>query len=116
MFAIGQRRVDPADDVFGDLGETVIGEELRGMDVIAQQLGVVVGHLLEVRNDPVLIDRVAMEAAGDLVVDAAARHLREGGARDVGGALFAAARVPVEQNFDDRGMRKLRCASRSRRS
>ena len=39
-----------------------------------QQLGVVVEHLLEVRDHPVGVDGVAREAAAELVVHPAARH------------------------------------------
>jgi hypothetical protein len=48
---------------------------LEAVHVVAQQLGVVVEHLLEVRNHPALVHAVAVKAAGQLVVDAAARHL-----------------------------------------
>src|SRR5262245_51329583 len=41
----------------------------------AQELALVVEHLLEVRDTPVPVDAVAMEAAAELVVDAAERHL-----------------------------------------
>ena len=43
--------------------------------IVLQQLGVVVRHFLEVRNHPVLIYRVAMESARELVVNSAARHV-----------------------------------------
>ena len=42
-----------------------------------QELGVVVEHLLEVRHEPVGIDRVAGEAAAEMVVDAALADARE---------------------------------------
>ncbi len=45
-----------------------------GVDVRAGEEGVVVQHLLEVRNQPVGIHRVAMEATPQLVVHAARRH------------------------------------------
>src|SRR5450756_338098 len=51
------------------------------VDVDPQQQGVVVEHLLEVRHHPGGVDRVAGEAAAELVVDAAAGH-RRGGALD----------------------------------
>ena len=43
----------------------------------AGQQRVVVEHLLEVRHEPALIDAVAGEAAGEVVVDAAGGHLVE---------------------------------------
>jgi len=39
-----------------------------------EQLRVVVQHLLEMRHQPLLIGRIAREAAAEMVVDAAARH------------------------------------------
>ena len=41
----------------------------------AQQQGVVVEHLLEVRDGPCRVDRIAVEAAADDVVDAAAHDV-----------------------------------------
>ena len=49
---------------------------------------VVVEHFLEVRHEPFFIDRVAGEAAADLVVHAAGRHL-------VAGVQHHADAVPV---------------------
>ena len=49
-----------------------------GLGVDAQQLPLVVEHLLEVRHRPARVDAVAVEAAAQLVVDAAARHLAAG--------------------------------------
>ncbi len=49
--------------------------------VDAQQQRVVVQHLLEVRHHPVGVDRVAREAARQLVVDTAAGHRLAGAAR-----------------------------------
>ena len=47
------------------------------MHVVAQQFGVVVEHFFEVRHHPALVDTVAMEPAGQLIVNAASRHLFE---------------------------------------
>ena len=65
-----------------------VGEELGaggliGVHVVLQQLGVVVGHLFEVRHDPALVHRIAMKSAGQLVVHAAAGHLFERGDEDL---------------------------------
>ena len=49
---------------------------LQAVQVRAREQRVVVEHLLEVRDDPARVDRVAREAAADLVVDAAARPSR----------------------------------------
>ena len=47
------------------------------MQVHARELGVVVEHLLEVRHEPALVGGVSVEAAAELVADAAIRHLVE---------------------------------------
>ena len=47
--------------------------------VEAEQLGVVVEHLLEVRHHPAAVDGVAREAAAELVVHPATRHRLAGG-------------------------------------
>src|SRR5712672_3328194 len=39
--------------------------------------GVVVEHLLEMRDEPARVDRVARESAADLIVDSAAGHFAE---------------------------------------
>jgi len=66
---------------------------LKAVQVVAQQFGVVVEHLLEVRHHPALVDAVTVETAGQLVVDAAPRHLiqscREGLASRLVVALMA---------------------------
>ncbi len=53
--------------------------DLPGVEIIPQQLRIVVAHFFKMRNEPVFVDRVAMEAAGELVVNAAAGHFLEGG-------------------------------------
>jgi hypothetical protein len=72
------------------LEEGLPGYEPR-VGVERQQQCVVVEHLLEMRDAPVLVHAVAAEAASDLVVDAALGHLhqREAGDRE---AQLAAAR------------------------
>jgi hypothetical protein len=56
----------------------VFGPHAAGLGVEAEQLGVVVEHLLEVGDEPLAVDAVAGEAAAEVVVDAAAPHLGEG--------------------------------------
>ena len=60
-----------ASDPLGPSRGTVDGGEIR---VDAQQLRVVVQHLLEVRHPPESVDAVPGEPAGELVVDTASRH------------------------------------------
>ena len=71
----------------GEVGGQVVdgAEHLRvvrqeeGVEVDVQQLGLVGEHLLEVRQAPVGGDGVAGEAVPDLVAEAAAGHLAQGG-------------------------------------
>ena len=80
------------------------------VQVITQQLGIVVGHFLEVRHQPTLVDRVAVEAAGKLVVDAAAGHFFERGFGDGQQVLLVCLLVALEDQIDGRGVREFRRA------
>src|SRR5437667_4123508 len=51
--------------------------QLAGLEVEAGELRVVVEHLLEVRHAPPGVGRVAVEAAAELVMDAARGHALE---------------------------------------
>ena len=83
----------------------------------AQQLAVVVQHLLEVRDHPVLVDAVAREAAAELVVDAAFGHALAASASPCTANAGRARRSPrVARHWRSRnsrlvGMRKLRRAA-----
>src|SRR6266446_6135293 len=76
------------------------------MDEIPQKLGIVVGHFFEVGNEPTFIDGVAMEATGELVVDAAAGHFFESGFGHGEEMLFFGLLVAFEDEIDRRGVRK----------
>ena len=76
------------------------------MQVRPCQQRVVVEHLLEVRDEPLRVDRVSREAPADLVVHASARHRPQG----LRGHLALAA---AEQELDHRGGRELRRAAES---
>ena len=98
-----------------ELPEQEVGDALGRPDphvgapggVDAQQLGVVVEHLLEVRHHPVGIDAVAGEAAAELVVDPATGHRLQRPGRHRQGTLGA---VP-EQELQHHGRRELRGAT-----
>ena len=64
----------PVERVAGDLHPALVAGPLPAVQVGAGQQRVVVEHLLEVGDEPLGVDRVAGEAAADLVVDAAAHH------------------------------------------
>ncbi len=74
----------------------VAGEAIR-FGVQARQIRLVVEHLLEVRHQPLRIDRVAVKAAADLIVDAAARHGLQRGLRRLQRLLIAGAQRMLQQ-------------------
>ncbi len=82
IYLVGKYFVDPADDAFGGFAQERIQRDLPAVQIISQQLGIVVTHFLEMGNEPALIHRIAVKAAGELVVDAATRHFFERGFRD----------------------------------
>jgi hypothetical protein len=72
--------------------------------------GVVVEHLLEVRDQPALVDGVAREPAGQHVVHAAGRHPVKRAGGDLEGTGDAAV-MGTQQELDGAGGRKLRRAA-----
>ena len=76
----------------------VVGHPMR-VQVQRDQEGVVVEHFLEVRDEPDLVNRVAMEASGELVVDAAFGHLAQRMSKMTSG-FIAIARCPVQRLLD----------------
>ena len=111
VLAIAEPLIHPADNVAGHMRVELITEDLVRVDVILQQLGIVVRHLLEVRHDPALVHRVAMKASRELIVNSALRHLRQRGGDDGGDAFLARAHVPIHQQIEGGGMRKFRGAA-----
>ena len=77
----------------GDRAVALLVEAARGVQVDGGEQRVVVEHLLEVRHEPALVDRVAVEAAADEVVHAAERHPVERAARHL---LLAATEQELE--------------------
>src|SRR5207247_2205450 len=61
----------PSDRLARALPEQRIAAALMRQRQELEQLGVVVEHLLEVRHEPALVDRVAGKSAAQMVVDAA---------------------------------------------
>ena len=107
-FAVRHRRVEPRHNLARG-SEKVLAHiiALESMHVIAQQLGVVVEHLLEVRHHPALIHAVAMKTSGKLVVDAASRHLFERRSKCFASPLIVVAHGRFEQQVERRRMGKL---------
>ncbi len=95
------------------LAEDRAPRHLPGVQVGAQQLGVVVEHLLEVRHEPDGVDAVAVKAAAELVVDAAVRHLLQ---RQLGHEKtldVAGAQVLREREVERHGLRELGLAAKA---
>ena len=90
------------------------------MQVVPEEFGIVVRHFFEVGDEPALIDGIAMEAAGQLIVDATAGHFFERGFGH-GEQVFVfftcgrrAADCPLiafEDQIDGRGMGEFRGAA-----
>ena len=89
-----------------------------------EELGIVVEHFLEVRHQPALVDRIAREAAAEMVVDAALADVVEGDLdgseitsplpsvpRLRGRVRVGAALPGAPQQLEQRGLRKFRCAA-----
>ena len=55
-----------------------IVSDLKGLEIRAGELGLIVEHFFEVRHMPEFIHRVAVKSAAEVVVHAAVRHLVEG--------------------------------------
>ena len=105
---IGENFVDPGDDAFGGFAEQRISGDLIAVQIIFQQLGIVVGHFFEVGDAPAFVDGVAMEAAGDLIVDAALGHAGEGAFGDVQQTFGAGGLVAFKQQIGGTGVREFR--------
>ena len=75
--AIAQDSIHPMDHFERNPCVFRLDEALKAVDIILQELGIVIGHLFEVRNNPAIIDGVAMEPAGEMVVHSSARHFVE---------------------------------------
>ena len=99
----------PAGGLAGGPLEEVLapGPEPGRLGAEGEERPVVVQHLLEVRDHPFAVHRVAAEPAPEMVVDPAEGHPREGVHAHVQVARVA---VAAEAALDVRGMRKLRRA------
>jgi hypothetical protein len=75
------------------------------------ELGVVVEHLLEVRNEPEPVHRVPREAAAELVVHSAARHLHERRVHHPPCVGIVASVGKAQDELPDHRLRELRSAA-----
>jgi hypothetical protein len=95
---VAQLAQDPVADAGGDPAVLLPPGGVEGAGVETGELGVVVEHFLEVGQEPLRIGGVTVEAAADVVVDAAEGHRVEGGV-DHGrkrGAVFGGAQQQRE--------------------
>src|ERR1035438_4195608 len=92
--------IEPCDDLARRLPEIFADKALEAVGVIAQQLRVVVQHLLEMRHHPALIDTVAMESARNLVIDSATRHLFERDAKGFTGRDVATIECQLQEQIE----------------
>ncbi len=67
----------PGDGLSGAAAEQFVTGALPRQREQLEQQRIVVEHLLEVRGQPAVVDRIAREAAAEMVVDAAFTHARE---------------------------------------
>ena len=74
---------------------------------------VVVEHLLEVRHQPVRVDRVAREAAAEMIVDAALADVDERGLHGVARRLVAVADGAAPEQPEEIPLRKFRRAGQA---
>jgi hypothetical protein len=104
--AFGQRKI--AEQVLarvrGHAPVALLARHDPRVEVGRDEQRVVVEHLLEVRHEPALVDRVPVEAAADEVVHPARRHRVERRGDQV-------ELAPAEQEVDRRGGRELRRAA-----
>ncbi len=87
----------------------MLAGELPGVQIGAGQQCVVVEHLLEVRHQPAFVDRVAGEAAAEVVVDPTCGHRIERRDRGAQRGVGAGAVVLSQQVVQRHRLRELGC-------
>ena len=71
---MGHVAQDILDDVARHVGVFLFATDQERVEVKIHQLGVVIEHLFEMRDEPLGIDRIAGKAATELVIHPARRH------------------------------------------
>ena len=105
---IGKDLFDKGKDAQGDLAEEFLLGYLIPAQVVHQQAGIVIGHFLEVGDDPAFVHGVAMESPADLVINTAPAHGLESFAHDQEQVVLAGIDIRIQQKIDGARMRKLR--------
>ena len=85
----GHLPLEPGDDRERRLAIARLAESVRRVGINGEELSVVVEHLLEVRNEPLGVDGIAVESSTHLVEDAAVLHRVERLSEHGGGAAVA---------------------------
>ena len=75
--AIAEPIVHPLHGLVCNAGTLGIEERLIRVNVVLQESAVVISHLFEVRNDPSLVDAIAVKSSCEMIVDTAFGHLRK---------------------------------------
>ena len=110
---IGKHGIGPIDNSFSHFAQKRIARDLIAVQKILQQLRIVVGHFFEVRDAPAFVHRIAVKAAGDLVVHAAGAHFFQRRCGHFQQSRAAAGLMPLQQQVERRWMRKFRRTSKA---
>jgi hypothetical protein len=109
---VAEFAVDEPERLPNDVGVALVPEQPIAVDVRPNERGLVVQHLLEVRDRPVGVRAVAVEAAAEVVVEAAGGHRVERVAGDVAVLAVAALHVVgADDGVDATRLRELRRAA-----
>ena len=106
-FRAGHVPQDIVENILGDIGVKGILPQLEGLEITGRQLGLVVEHLFKMGHPPLLIHRIAVKAAAEMVVHPAGRHLAQGHIGHVQGLGFAGARGIPQQKIEEHRPGKL---------
>ena len=108
----GHLAPEPFHRLGGALAEQRLAAPAIGQRQHLQELGVVVEHLLEMRHEPALVDRIAREAAAEVVVDAALADALERVLDQLEEALVAGAQPRPPDQLVERRIGEFRRAAK----
>ncbi len=97
---LAQREVE---DASRNGGVETIVRNLIGLAIDNSELRLIVEHLLEMRNAPLRVDGIAMEAPSNLIVDATPRHPLQRSGRHIESPGLPGAGVRAQQELDRDG-------------
>ena len=110
---VGEVALHVGEDVARRVGKLFVTRDLVGFQVGDGELRLVVEHLLEVRDVPARVGRVAVKAAAQMIVDAARRHVTQRGEVHLQrvlalGRVRPVAGVNAGEQVERDGLRELR--------